>query len=83
MSNLVIEKKIKGVLAEYSKVKVEDINNNNSDLAKDLSLDSLDIVELIMQLEEAFSCELDDKVVEKIKTVQDLIDCIKSQQSLV
>jgi len=40
----------------------------------DLGADSLDLVELIMAMEEAFGIEIPDEVAEKITTVQHAID---------
>ena len=40
----------------------------------DLGADSLDLVELIMAMEEAFGIEIPDEVAEKITTVKDAID---------
>lgn len=40
----------------------------------DLGADSLDLVELIMAMEEAFDIEVPDEEAEKIITVQDAID---------
>jgi acyl carrier protein len=40
----------------------------------DLGADSLDLVELIMAMEEAFGIEIPDEVAEKITTVQDAVD---------
>jgi acyl carrier protein len=44
----------------------------------DLGADSLDLVELIMAMEEAFEVEIADEVAEKIITVQDAINHIQS-----
>jgi len=44
----------------------------------DLGADSLDLVELIMAMEEAFGIEIPDEVAEKITTVQQAIDYITS-----
>jgi acyl carrier protein len=44
----------------------------------DLGADSLDLVELIMAMEEAFEIEIADEVAEKIVTVQDAINHIQS-----
>lgn len=44
----------------------------------DLGADSLDLVELIMAMEEAFEVEIADEVAEKIVTVQDAINHIQS-----
>ncbi len=50
----------------------------------DLNADSLDLVELIMQMEEEFSTdgttvEISDEDAEKIHTVQDAVDYIKDR----
>lgn len=44
----------------------------------DLGADSLDLVELIMAMEEAFEVEIADEVAEKIITVQDAVNHIQS-----
>lgn len=44
----------------------------------DLGADSLDLVELIMAMEEAFDTEIPDEIAEKITTVQLAIDHINS-----
>ncbi|MDD5758144.1 MAG: acyl carrier protein [Desulfobulbaceae bacterium] len=44
----------------------------------DLGADSLDLVELIMAMEEAFEVEIADEVAEKIVTVQDAVNHIQS-----
>ncbi len=43
----------------------------------DLGADSLDLVELIMAMEEAFGIEIPDEVAEKITTVKDAIDHVQ------
>lgn len=45
--------------------------------AEDLEADSLDQVELVMELEDEFETNIPDEVAEKIKTVGDAIDFIK------
>ena len=46
----------------------------------DLGADSLDLVELIMAMEEAFGIEIPDEVAEKITTVQDAINYVQKVQ---
>lgn len=41
---------------------------------KDLGLDSLDVVELVMAFEEEFAVEIPDADADKIATVQDAVD---------
>ncbi|WP_270181839.1 acyl carrier protein [Alkalihalobacillus sp. CinArs1] len=45
----------------------------------DLGADSLDVVELVMELEDEFDMEISDEDAEKIVTVGDVIDYINSQ----
>jgi acyl carrier protein len=46
----------------------------------DLGADSLDVVELVMELEDEFDMEIADEDAEKISTVGDAVNYIKSQQ---
>ena len=45
---------------------------------EDLGADSLDIVELVMELEDEFNMEISDEEAEKIVTVGDAVNYIKS-----
>jgi acyl carrier protein len=45
----------------------------------DLGADSLDLVELIMEMEEVFGIEIADEELEKIRTIKDVVDFIKSK----
>jgi acyl carrier protein len=47
----------------------------------DLEADSLDIVELVMALEEAFDLEIPDDDAEKIRTVQDVFQYLDQHAS--
>ncbi|WP_309245273.1 acyl carrier protein [Clostridium estertheticum] len=49
-----------------------------SSFKNDLGADSLDIVELIMELEEKYDIEIPDEDVEKIATVGDIVEYIKA-----
>ncbi|MCD7033812.1 acyl carrier protein [Metabacillus sp. GX 13764] len=46
----------------------------------DLGADSLDVVELVMELEDEFDMEISDEEAEKIATVGDAVNYIQSQQ---
>ena len=50
-----------------------------TDFKDDLGLDSLDIVELLLQLEEEYGIHFDDVDMTNITTVQDLLDAIEAQ----
>lgn len=44
----------------------------------DLDADSLDVVELVMNVEEEFKIEIDDTRAGEMETVQDVVDYIES-----
>ena len=52
----------------------------NANFVDDLGADSLDQVELIMAMEEAFDIEIPDEDAELIKTVQDAINYVEKHQ---
>lgn len=70
-----IFEKVKGVIVDQLGVAEETVTNEATFL-DDLGADSLDIVELIMALEEAFDIEIPDEEVEKAITVKDVVDYI-------
>ncbi|MTH52711.1 acyl carrier protein [Bacillus mangrovi] len=59
---------------DASEVKME------SSFKEDLGADSLDVVELVMELEDEFDMEISDEDAEKIATVGDAVNYIQSQQ---
>lgn len=75
--------KIKAIVVEQLGVEAKDVVSTAS-FVEDLGADSLDLVELIMSLEEAFSTperklEIPDDAAEKIITIQDAVDYLKEQ----
>ena len=74
-----VETKVRKVIAQkIPGVDIEDIIPEAS-LIEDLGADSLTIVELVMTMEEIFEIEIDEDDAEKLLTVQDAIDFIKSK----
>ena len=64
-------------IADQLNIKPEDIKLEN-EFIKDLKADSLDIVELVMNLEDHFNLQIPDEEAEKLVTVKDAIDYISS-----
>jgi len=67
--------KVKQIVSEQLGVDEGEVTPSAS-FVDDLGADSLDQVELVMALEEAFDLEISDEDAEKIRTVQDAIDYI-------
>ena len=74
-----IADKVVGIVANQLDVEKEKIKPETS-FINDLGADSLDIVELVMEFEEAFDMSIPDEDAEKIRTVGDAINYIKEHQ---
>lgn len=71
------ERVSKIILMNFEKFKAENLTPATS-LTKDLGADSLDFVELIMEFEKEFDTTISDKQAEKLKTVGDIFEHIKT-----
>ena len=69
-------KEVRAIFAEVLGVD-EELIHHDTNIQHDLDADSLDTVELIMALEEAFEVSIPDEAAEDIVTVGDAIKCIK------
>lgn len=72
MTNLKLEQKVIQIIASQLTVESNDISAD-SDFVEDLGADSLDIVEMVMEIEEEFNIEIPDEDVENLGTVQHLV----------
>jgi acyl carrier protein len=75
-----VAERVKKIVVEHLGVDAAKVTENAS-FVDDLGADSLDTVELVMAFEEEFGCEIPDDAAEKILTVQDAINYIKSHAS--
>ena len=71
--------KVKEVIVDKLGVEEDKIESSSS-FVDDLGADSLDTVELIMQLEEEFGIEIPDENAEQMTTVQQAVDYIEAIQ---
>lgn len=69
--------KIKQIVIERLGVEEDEVTIAAS-FKDDLGADSLDIVELVMELEDEFDLEISDEDAEKITTVGEVVEYIKS-----
>ncbi|MGB9754316.1 MAG: acyl carrier protein [Roseiflexus castenholzii] len=73
-----MEARLKQIVAEQLGVDESKIVPD-ARFTEDLNADSLDLVEMIMELEEAFGVEIPDEDAEKIITVQDALNYIEQK----
>ena len=69
--------KIKKLIAEQLNKAVEEVTDDK-EVVKDLGADSLDVVEMLMNLEEEFGITVPEEDAVNIKTVGDIIKLIES-----
>jgi len=72
------EDKVKQIIMEKLGVSEEQVTPEAS-FIDDLNADSLDVVELVMELEDAFGIEIPDDDAEKLRTVRDAIDYLRGR----
>lgn len=70
--------KVKGLLCDNLGIDENDVTMD-SNFIDDLNIDSLDVVELIMAVEEEFGIEIPEGDVDKISTVGAMVDYIASK----
>ena len=72
-----IEARVKAIIVDKLGVDESEVTPNAS-FTNDLGADSLDTVELIMELEKEFGMSIPDDQAEKIATVKDAVDYISN-----
>ena len=77
MTEAEIEAKVIDIVAEQMGVDKTEISRDTH-FSNDLNADSLDTVELVMEFEDEFETSIPDEEAEKIQTVGQAIDYIKS-----
>jgi len=71
------EDRVKEIIAKELEVDPKQVNPE-AKFIEDLGADSLDIVELVMALEEEFGLDIPDEDADKLKTVGDAMNYLKS-----
>lgn len=75
-----VEERVKAIIVDQLGVSESEVTPAAS-FVDDLGADSLDTVELVMKFEEDFDIEIPDEDAEKITTVKDAMEYIKSHSS--
>jgi len=80
MSPEEIDSKVREIICQQLEVSAEQLRPEAS-FVDDLKADSLAVVELVLALEQEFKLEIPEEDTERIKTVKDATDYIKSHAS--
>ncbi|MEH7439532.1 acyl carrier protein [Neobacillus drentensis] len=70
--------KLKPIIADQLGVKMENITLDAS-FKDDLEADSLDMVDLTMEIEDEFAIEISDKIAATLQTVGDVVKYIENR----
>ena len=74
-----MQEKVMELICDATKIDASKLKLETS-FVDDLNLDSLDIAELIMKLEDEFGIEIPDKEAEGLRRVQDVISYLETKQ---
>lgn len=77
-----LEQQLRRLIAEVLNVGDAQIKLSTR-IMEDLGADSLETVELLTAIEEHFGIEVPDSVIERVLTVQDLLDYVSSRPSSI
>ena len=72
--------KVIKLISDATKIDISKINMETS-FVDDLNLDSLDIVELMMKMEDEFGVEIPEEDAEGLKTVKDIVAYLSKKQA--
>jgi len=75
---MTIKEKVIKILADKLELAVEDISED-SDIYDDLDADSIDLLEVILEVENEFDCEIDDQEIADIRLVGDAVRLLKER----
>ncbi|QCI26031.1 acyl carrier protein [Buchnera aphidicola (Sarucallis kahawaluokalani)] len=74
-----IQNQIKKIISKIMDIKKEEITET-ANIFTDLQVDSLDIIEIAMAIEEKFNIEIPDTVLEKFNTITFIVEYIQKNK---
>ena len=75
-----MQEKVIRLVSEATKIDIAKITPNTN-FIDDLNLDSLDIVELMMKMEDEFGVEIPEEEAENFKCVKDVVTYLESKKA--
>jgi acyl carrier protein len=72
-----IEKTVKEIIARRLKVAPEELRGDTR-LVEDLGRDSLDLIDLVFEFEEVFHLDISNEVLQRIRTVDDVVENLET-----
>jgi len=70
------EEKLLEIIAEFTTYEADEITED-MDFVDDLGIDSLDLAQIILSAESEFDIDLEDNMIENLKTVGDAMDVLR------
>lgn len=70
---------IRTIIAEHLGI-VESRITMDTSISEDLEIDSLDAVEIIMAIEDAFSIDVDEEALEQFTTIREIVEYVEAHQ---
>lgn len=68
--------KVREILLNYTETSADEMKLE-TDLVKDLGLNSLDVVNLMVTFEDEFGIEISDRAIKDLKTVGDIVEYLE------
>ncbi len=75
-----MNEKVKSLISRTLEIPKDSLNDKTN-LVKDLELESLDLVDLVVAFEEEFGVEILDKDIKNLQTVEDIVNYIESRNA--
>ena len=80
MDKMEIQEKLVTILAKHTSADRSKLTPNK-DLKLDLGLDSLDVAEIVYEMEETFGIHISDESAERLQKISDTVDFIQEKMT--
>lgn len=79
MTRIELEEKVAEVIDNLVAMNPLELPHDKRNLIEDIGFDSLDSVEMVMDLEEEFGIDIPDEDADAFKTFGDVVDCVEQK----